>query len=224
MAFDISKYQTVKERKDLFSADHPSGVILAVPQRVTDDEATFTVALWEDSDSYVKGLDALTEVLKSGAQISDLQALLVMGPHALGTAYEARWMAMASKTSWTENAEESAIGRCLDNAGYHGSGKCSREEILKAKEAEKVLSEEDPFGDKALDVYSEARPIVEGMAGKQGVKELRQFFGHCSVAGMDWSAVVSFAGDQGVNLFGGLTKVSCIKLRDMAKQSRLGVA
>ena len=70
-----------------------------------------------------------------------MQALLVMGPDGLGTAYEAKWMTGASKTSWTENAEESAIGRCLDNIGYHGDGKCSREEVEKVQRAEAAMKE-----------------------------------------------------------------------------------
>jgi len=36
-------------------------------------------------------------------------------------------------TSWTENAEESAIGRALDNAGYASNGKCSLDEMEKAQ-------------------------------------------------------------------------------------------
>jgi len=141
MGFDLSKYQTVKQRKDLFSTEHPTGVILACPMKVDGEEATFTVGAWETSEAYVKGLEALQAVLSSGAQISDLQALLVMGPDGLGTAYEAKWMTGASRTSWTENAEESAIGRCLDNVGYHGDGKCSREEIEKAQRAEAAMKE-----------------------------------------------------------------------------------
>ena len=141
--FDLSKYQTVKQRKDLFAAEHPSGVILAVPMHVDSEEAQFTVAVWETSEAYVKGLDALQAVLSAGGPISDLQALLVMGPDGLGTAYEAKWMTGASKTSWTENAEESAIGRCLDNIGYHGDGKCSREEIEKVQRAEAAMQKDN---------------------------------------------------------------------------------
>ena len=133
--FDPTKYETVKQRKDRLAMDHPRHVILAVPGEVGADQAWFTVGMWRDREKMEAGADRLANAVAAGAAIDPRVALLIMGPDSLGTAYEAKWMAGASQTSWTENAEESAIGRCLDNAGYHSGGRCSREEILKAQEA-----------------------------------------------------------------------------------------
>jgi len=85
---------------------------------------------------------------------------------------------------------------------------------------------DDPEADPSTDAepaiqeqlfYPEARALVASMAGKRGVKELRQFIGHCSVQGMSWDEVVGFAHGQGVELSDGISAVDCIKLRDMMK-------
>jgi len=223
MAFgNLANYETVKQRKDKFVEEHPTGVLLAVPREVSEEQASFMVGVWFDRSSMEEGAERLSRALASGASISDAQALLLMAPDSLGTAFEAKWMTGASKTSWTENCEESAIGRALDNAGYHGNGKCSREEVLKAKEAETVIdhAEEDEF----LQSYDEAKPIVASMKGKRGVRELKQFLGHCSVAGMNWDQVVEFAKGQGVDLYNGLVLTTCTKLRDLVKNERTGVS
>jgi len=78
-------------------------------------------------------------------------------------------------------------------------------------------SEESPFDDGEFPAYQDARPIVAQMAGKKGVRELRQFFGHCATKDIIWADVVAFATEQGVDLFGDLTMVACVKLRDMIK-------
>jgi hypothetical protein len=51
--------------------------------------------------------------------------------------------ASVNYSSWTENCEESAVGRALDNAGYSGNLKCSREEMEKADRMEKIKA--DPY-------------------------------------------------------------------------------
>ena len=81
-------------------------------------------------------------------------------------------------------------------------------------------TEENPVDDGELDAYPEAGEILAGMKGKRGVRELRQFLGHCSIAGMSWVDVQAFAKGQGVDLFNGLSMATCTKLRDMVKQQR----
>ena len=54
-------------------------------------------------------------------------------PKATGYAFEIDGVGMANKTSALENAETSAIGRCLANAGYSGDRRASREEMAKAQ-------------------------------------------------------------------------------------------
>jgi len=85
--------------------------------------------------------------------------------------------------------------------------------------AEKMLDAEDPFGDKEPPVaYQQALPIVATLRGKRGVKELRQFFGHCSMAGMTWNEVEVYAESKGVAMGLPLSLVNCVKLRDLIKQ------
>ncbi len=137
--FNPADYETVKQRKDRFRGDYPEGVIL--PVLLTDPanlnkEAAFIVGIWRDGKVLREMIDS-TRTAESDPRL----VLLLLGPDAIGTAYENSGMTGASRTSWTENAEESAIGRALDNLKYHGGGRCSREEILKAKEVEGLQDE-----------------------------------------------------------------------------------
>jgi len=210
MGFDLSKYQTVKQRKDMFATDHPEGVILAMPMKADGEEALFTVAAWETAETYLDGLDRLQAVLSSGSQITDLQALLVMGPDGLGTAYEAKWMLGASKTSWTENAEESAIGRCLDNIGYHGDGKCSREEVEKVQRAEEAIRERGKQSVQQEEIptdpitlpqeYPDVNALVLDHAGKRGINELRNVVAAAKTKGWDQGKLLEWIKSQGVDL------------------------
>lgn len=210
--FDPTKYETVKQRKDRIAVDHPDHVILAVPIGVSKDEATFTVGVWRKFEDAEKGADRLAAAMQGGAAPSPLVALLLMCPDSLGTAYEANWMSGASKTSWTENCEESAIGRALDNLGYHGGGKCSREEILKAKEAETVLASmpkaaaEHPFGAgtiPSLDSMPTIKAKIGEMKGKPGVKEFRALAMHALIEGWKEEKLSAFARGLGIDLFNG---------------------
>jgi hypothetical protein len=55
-----------------------------------------------------------------------------------GLAFEIDGQGMANKTSALENAETSAIGRALANAGYSGNKRASREEMAKVARADAV--------------------------------------------------------------------------------------
>jgi hypothetical protein len=62
---------------------------------------------------------------------------------ATGTAEEIRNASYINKTSAVENAETSAIGRCLFAAGFGGGEFCSADELLTAlKRQEQLKSEE----------------------------------------------------------------------------------
>jgi len=207
--FDPSKYETVKQRKDRLAQDSPNHVILAVPGQVAADQAWFTVGMWRERRTMEAGAERLATAVAGGAVVSPEVALLIMGPDSLGTAYEAKWMAGASQTSWTENAEESAIGRCLDNAGYHSGGRCSREEILKAQEAEGALKAgpaEDPFGSDAsisLGAMPQIKAQIDAMKGKGGVKELRALAMHAAIERWSEAKLMAFAKGVGVDLLNG---------------------
>lgn len=58
-----------------------------------------------------------------------------MTPKATGLAFEIEGTAGANATAALENAETSAIGRALANAGYSGNKRTSREEMAKVNRA-----------------------------------------------------------------------------------------
>ena len=114
MAFDISSYETVKSRKKRFYEKYPDGRIIVESIRVTADEALFKASVYKDPAEQSVGL-----------------------PIATGHAQEFKGVGgVANRNCWTENCEESSIGRALDNAGFSGNNQCSREEMVKAKGGE----------------------------------------------------------------------------------------
>lgn len=138
MQYDPSKYETVKERKAKFYADHEDGRIV-VESLSTDllEYAYFKASVY----------------LEKGDQLS-------ASPRGVGYALEVRDKEVRSTrdgkeymavnfTSWTENCEESAIGRALDNAGYSGNKKASKEEMEKAARMEETMKKQN-IADEAL--------------------------------------------------------------------------
>lgn len=110
--FNLADYETVEERIRRFYADNPEGRIMT--QNLTT-EADRAAATWI------------------------VQAFVFTGgdlPKASGLAFEVDGVGMANKTSALENAETSAIGRALANAGYSGNKRASREEMEKVARAE----------------------------------------------------------------------------------------
>lgn len=109
--FNLNDYETVEERIRRFYADNPEGRIMT--QNLTT-EADRAAATWI------------------------VQAFVFIGgdlPKASGLAFEVDGVGMANKTSALENAETSAIGRALANAGYSGNKRASREEMAKVARA-----------------------------------------------------------------------------------------
>lgn len=108
----LEDYVTVKERKQLFYQRYPDGVI--VPELVSDPNGAnkfvvFKASIWRDRVSRHQNLP----------------------PDATGYSYSQAGGPRADEFAWTENCEESAIGRALDNLGFSVNNKCSREEIEK---------------------------------------------------------------------------------------------
>ncbi len=66
-------------------------------------------------------------------------------PQATGMAFEIDGQGMANKTSALENAETSAIGRALANAGYRGNKRASREEMQKVQRASAPKQDVSPW-------------------------------------------------------------------------------
>ena len=111
MRDQLKDYETVKQRKQRFYADHPEGSLVA------------ELVHHEKGHCVMRGLVFKTK--------EDQEKNL---PTGVGYAEEYQGQGgFANKHAWTENCDESAIGRALDNAGYSGNGKCSREEMAKVE-------------------------------------------------------------------------------------------
>lgn len=112
--FDLQNYETVEERIARFYADHPEGRI------VTDNLTT-------DDDRLRSQWVVYASVYFDREDQSDGLA------RATGLAFEIDGGSGANKMAALENAETSAIGRALANAGYSGARRTSREEMAKAQ-------------------------------------------------------------------------------------------
>ena len=107
--FNLSDYETVEERIRRFYKDNKTGRI------ITDNITTL-------QDRQVS-----TWVVKASVYLDDQTDK----PKATGLAFEVDGQGMANKTSALENAETSAIGRALANAGYSGNKRTTRQEMEK---------------------------------------------------------------------------------------------
>jgi len=114
---DLSKYETVKERKKRFYADHKDGRIIVelINAETILDHALFKASVFINDTCVSSGY--AHEIRDKEKSVSKY-----------GKEYES-----VNYSSWVENCEESAIGRALDNYGYAGNDKCSREEMKKVQ-------------------------------------------------------------------------------------------
>lgn len=107
--FNLNDYETVEERIKRFYKDNKTGRIITENITTLQDRQ---VSTW---------------VVKASVYLNDETDK----PKATGLAFEVDGQGMANKTSALENAETSAIGRALANAGYSGNKRTSRQEMEK---------------------------------------------------------------------------------------------
>lgn len=131
MKFDPNEYETVKSRKERFYKDHADGriVVRLVNQDISlMDYAVFEAKVYlnaeDQKNDCPRGVGYATEVRDKELSVSNS-----------GSKYES-----VNYSSWTENAEESSVGRALDNGGYSGNKKPSREEMEKASRMNETMS------------------------------------------------------------------------------------
>lgn len=130
MQYNPEEYETVKSRKERFYKDNKDGRITVKLLTVENimDYAVFEARVYlnaeDQKNDCPRGVGYATEIRDKELSTSNQ-----------GKKYES-----VNYTSWTENSEESAVGRALDNAGYSGNKKCSREEMEKANRMSKITS------------------------------------------------------------------------------------
>ena len=112
--FNLNDYETVEERIKRFYAENSDGRIITENLTTMADRS---VSTWVVRASVY---------LSTGDQANEL-------PKATGLAFEIDGGSGANQTAALENAETSAIGRALANAGFSGNKRTSREEMAKAE-------------------------------------------------------------------------------------------
>jgi hypothetical protein len=145
--FDLSKYATVAERLTQFHKDYPDGRI------TTSWESSYTVT-GENGQRNIWVIKAYL-YLSAGDQANNL-------PKATGHAFEIDGTGGANQTSALENAESSAIGRCLMVAGYSMNKDpntlASREEMQKVASQDWIGQADSLTDVDALrDLYTQAK-------------------------------------------------------------------
>ena len=113
-SFNLADYETVEERIKRLYKDEPNARIITKNQTKSSDRE--------------KGVWIVKAEIWLPTEDEKFDACYLK---ATGHAFEIDGQGMANKTSALENAETSAIGRALANAGYSGNKRASREEMAK---------------------------------------------------------------------------------------------
>jgi len=151
MKFNLNEYEPVKARKQRFYGDHPDGRIIVSmvnSEASIQNMALFKASIYMTAEDQEKGLPRATGY---ALELRDTELKATRD----GRTYES-----VNFTSWTENAEESAVGRALDNAGYASNMKASREEMEKVERMSKTVGNLEA-GLKKRGDYDKASKAIE---------------------------------------------------------------
>jgi hypothetical protein len=127
-SFNLADYETVEQRIKRFYTDNPNGRIITKNKTSPTDRAVST---------WVVKAEIWLPMVHDEATVN-ARFLEDAYLKATGWAFEIDGQGMANKTSALENAETSAIGRALANAGYSGNKRASREEMAKVAKADEA--------------------------------------------------------------------------------------
>lgn len=138
--FDLNNYETVKSRKVRLRNDFPNSVIMPVALSDLNYAGNYVLIgalIWKDKKDIIK--EEMKNITEMVSKVTPQNAGVVMstigiltGADGVGYSLSIAGGKGADKTAWVENAEESAVGRALDNMGYH-SGSASQEEMKKVQ-------------------------------------------------------------------------------------------
>lgn len=140
---DLSKYETVKSRKVRLKTDHPESFILPFPMSDINYATNYILMgalIWKDKATFTKiDPSVLLAIQTMGATATSQNAGMVLASIAILAQADGAGFSLsmaggkgADQNAWVENAEESAVGRALDNMGYH-SGSASQDEMKKVQ-------------------------------------------------------------------------------------------
>ena len=168
--FNLNDYETVEERLRRFWSSEiaQDARIVTVNHTTPQDRAVGTwvveARLYLDQEDQARNL-----------------------PKTVGWAFEVDGVGMANKTSALENAETSAIGRCLANFTFSGNKRVTREEMEKVARGQTPklptrdwLGEAEALGkdiDKLRLLYSEAKTAKASNEVLGRIKELAALAG-----------------------------------------------
>jgi hypothetical protein len=147
----LSEYETVKQRKKRLRNDFKNSVIFPLPLSDINQSYNYILMgalIWKDKKVFeqmtpetLQTIQQLTENVSSkniGVTMASIGVLTKAD--GIGYSLSIAGGTGADRSAWVENAEESAVGRALDNMGYN-SGSCSKEEIDKVPYIEQARAD-----------------------------------------------------------------------------------
>jgi hypothetical protein len=160
--FDINSYETVEERLTRFWDNHPDGRVETEMVHYSEDRVVFKATIWRDKGDFYATATGFAEEVRSAKGVN--------------------------ATSFVENAETSALGRCLANMNYHGT-KGKRPSRTEMEKVERHKTADKPAPAVSKEDNSALAPL-----------QVKQFEAACRGKSLDPQAVAKEAGLEWGNL------------------------